>query len=191
MGIDELRKYINIINEGIQESSQTILNETVRTSTEGYCVREKWAEPTKVSPEEKGKYKGWSLAELRKAYNALKSRGPHKKGSPELGRLRELAFAIRAKTGWGKVKENVPEKTYDISEGKVEEKWDAKMKTAKKDIGKWEGYSVADLKKRKKRLMDKESRTAAEQKEVKQINFAIRAKTGWGKISEKDKCPSK
>lgn len=67
---------------------------------------EKWDKPTKVSPEEKGKYAGKTKAELLKSYNALKARGPHKKGSPEYGRMRELAFAIRAKTGWGKVKED-------------------------------------------------------------------------------------
>jgi len=71
---------------------------------------------------------------------------------------------------------------------KVDEAWDAKMKTAEKDKGKWEGYTVAELKAKKKKLMDKESRTAAEQKEVKQINFALRAKSGWGKVAEgKDK----
>lgn len=66
---------------------------------------EKWGTPTKVSPEEKGKYKGKSKDELLKSYNALKKSGPHKKGSPEYGRMRELAFAIRAKSGWGKVGE--------------------------------------------------------------------------------------
>lgn len=69
-------------------------------------------------------------------------------------------------------------------EAKVVEKWDAKMKTAKKDIGKWEGFTLAELKARKKKLMDKESRSKQEQKEVSQINFAIRAKTGWGKVEE-------
>lgn len=64
---------------------------------------EKWGKPTTVSPEERGKYKGKTKAELLKQYNALKARGPHKKGSPEFGRMRELAFAIRAKGGWGKV----------------------------------------------------------------------------------------
>lgn len=69
---------------------------------------------------------------------------------------------------------------------KLDEKWNAEMKTATKDVGKWEGYTIADLKARKKRLMDKESRSAAEQKEVRQINFAIRAKQkdSWGKIKE-------
>jgi hypothetical protein len=69
----------------------------------------------------------------------------------------------------------------------LEEAWDAKMKTAKKDIGKWEGYTVAQLKAKKKKLMDKESRSAAEQKEVKQIDFALRAKSGWGKVDEAKK----
>lgn len=68
-------------------------------------INEKWGKPTIVAPSEKGKYKGKNKAELLKSYNALKARGPHKKGSPEYGRMRELAFAIRAKGGWGKVAE--------------------------------------------------------------------------------------
>jgi len=68
----------------------------------------------------------------------------------------------------------------------VAEAWDTKMKTAKKDIGKWEGYTISELKARKKKLMSKEERSAKEQKEVRQINFAIRAKqeNHWGKIKE-------
>mgnify|MGYP006278471195 CR=1 FL=1 len=93
MDSENIRKYINI------------LNETVRASTEESVVDEKWGKPTEVPKAERGKYKGWTLAELRKAYNALKARGPHKKGSADFGRMRELAFAIRAKTGWGKVSE--------------------------------------------------------------------------------------
>ena len=80
-----LRKYLSIINEAVS------------------AIEEKWGAPTKVSPEERGKYAGKSKAELLKAYNSLKKTGPHAKGSPEYGRMRELAFAIRAKTGWGKV----------------------------------------------------------------------------------------
>lgn len=37
---------------------------------------------------------------------------------------------------------------------KLDEKWDADMKTAAKDVGKWEGYTIAELKARKKRLME-------------------------------------
>lgn len=85
MSSDNIRRYINIITEG--------------------ALGEKWKEPASVSPAEKGKYEGKTKAELLKQYNALKSRGPHKKGSPEYGKMKELAFAIRAKTGWGKAKE--------------------------------------------------------------------------------------
>ena len=84
-----MRKYLDIINEAYEES-----------------LDEKWGKPTVVSPEEKGKYSGKSKSELLKSYNALKKSGPHKKGSPEFGRMRELAFAIRAKGGWGKVQDD-------------------------------------------------------------------------------------
>ena len=80
-----LRKYINIINE-----SQHI-------------VDEKWGEPTNVAASEKGKYAGKTKAELLKAYRGLRNTGPHHKGSPEYSRMKELAFAIRAKSGWGNV----------------------------------------------------------------------------------------
>ena len=84
-----LRRYINIINEAVE------------------AIEEKWGTPTQVSPEEKGKYHGKSKAELLSAYNKLKKSGPHHKGSPEYGRMRELAFAIRAKGDWGKVQDSV------------------------------------------------------------------------------------
>ena len=117
-----LRKYIDIVNErmdpvgkedadvnndGKVDSSDRYLKhrrDTVsKKVNETEQVDEKWGEETTVSPSERGKYKGKSLEELRKSYNALKASGPHKKGSPEYGRMRELAFAIRAKTGWGNV----------------------------------------------------------------------------------------
>jgi len=68
-------------------------------------LNEKWGTETKVAPSEKGKYEGKTKAELLKQYNALKAKGPHKKGSPDYGKMRELAFAIRAKSDWGKVDE--------------------------------------------------------------------------------------
>ena len=83
-----LRHYTNIINEMHDQ-----------------YLKEKWGTATVVSPEEKGKYAGKTKSELLKSYNALKKSGPHKKGSSEFGRMRELAFAIRAKSDWGKVKD--------------------------------------------------------------------------------------
>ena len=87
-----LRNYIDIINEA-EEFAQ-------------YDLEEKWGKPTKVAQSERGKYKGRSLEDLRKSYRALKASGPHPRGSAEYGRMRELAFAIRAKTGWGGVGES-------------------------------------------------------------------------------------
>jgi hypothetical protein len=68
-------------------------------------VAEAWGTKTQVNPKEKGKYHGKTKQQLRSAYNKLKASGPHKKGSKEYGRMRELAFAIRAKSDWGKVGE--------------------------------------------------------------------------------------
>lgn len=64
---------------------------------------EAWEEPTNVSASERGKYEGKTKEELLKSYNALLKSGPHEKGSADYGRMRELAFAIRAKSGWGPV----------------------------------------------------------------------------------------
>lgn len=75
-----------------------------QSSPEGTgSIFEAWNVKTKVNPKEKGKYKGKTAAQLRKQLNSLKKSGPHKKGSKEYGKMRELQFAIRAKSGWGKV----------------------------------------------------------------------------------------
>lgn len=89
-----LRRYVDLLNESVKFAQYALLENE---------IKEKWGTETEVSPREKGKYAGKTKAELLTAYNALKKRGPHKKGSPELGRMRELAFAIRAKSDWGEV----------------------------------------------------------------------------------------
>lgn len=76
-----LRKYIDIIN----------------------TTNEAWDVSTTVSPEERGKYAGKTKEELLAQYNALKKTGPHPQGTPQYSKMRELAFAIRAKSNWGKV----------------------------------------------------------------------------------------
>jgi len=68
-----------------------------------FLVNEKWGVKVAVSPKEKGKYKGKSVKELRAQLTKLKAKGPHKKDSPGYEKMKELNFAIRAKTGWGKV----------------------------------------------------------------------------------------
>lgn len=65
-------------------------------------VEEKFdMKPTPKS--ERGKYAGKTAQELRKQYNALKDK--EDKTQAEIEKMRELAFAVRAKTGWGKVNE--------------------------------------------------------------------------------------
>ena len=64
-------------------------------------------------------FNGKNKSELTKQYNKLKASGPHEKGSPSFTKMKELEFAIRAKSGWGKVDEvrdveQVDEATADI-----------------------------------------------------------------------------
>lgn len=96
--VQEVRDFI-----ALAENAVTIAQQKLKTLKESVSVGEKWGEPTPVSPAERGKYAGRNVDELLKSYRALKKSGPHKRGSPEYGRMRELAFAIRAKTGWGGV----------------------------------------------------------------------------------------
>lgn len=133
MSTDQMRKYIDILSESLNEvvKNPYAIGMAAAKKKYGYGekpahdlpkkvirkahdiakkideddVTEKWDTETKVSPEERGKYKGRSKAELLKQYNALKKSGPHKKGSREYSTMRELSFAIRAKSGWGKVGE--------------------------------------------------------------------------------------
>ena len=51
-----------------------------------------------------GMYKGRTADQLRKQYNAIKKK--ENKSKAEIEKMRELAFAVRAKTGWGKVNES-------------------------------------------------------------------------------------
>ena len=122
-----LRKYIDIINDSTVEEKSTnpyAIGMAAAKKKYGYgdkpahdlpkkvikkaheiakSVDEAWDTETQVSPSERGKYEGKTKAELLKAYNNLKASGPHPRGSPEFGRMRELAFAIRAKSNWGNV----------------------------------------------------------------------------------------
>lgn len=96
--IQEVRDFI-----ALAENAVTIAQQKLRTLRESVSVGEKWGTKTAVSPSERGKYEGKTADELLKQYRALKKSGPHKRGSAEFGKMRELAFAIRAKTGWGGV----------------------------------------------------------------------------------------
>ena len=59
--------------------------------------------------------------------------------------------------------------------------WKTKMHTPKSAVGMFDGKTKADLRKTQSRLRSKEARTAAEQKLLRRINFALRAKNRFGK----------
>lgn len=59
-------------------------------------LTEKWANEVKVNPKEKGKHSGKSVEQLRSELAKAKKAG-------NTGLVKELNFAIRANTGWGKV----------------------------------------------------------------------------------------
>ena len=54
--------------------------------------------------------------------------------------------------------------------------------TPKKKQGKWDSWTLDDLKEERMRLKDKETRKPEETTRLRQINFALRSKTGWGKV---------
>lgn len=68
-------------------------------------VYEKWATSAKVADDKKGMWKGWSLEDLKAERTKLKNKAKHT--AADTSRLKELNFAIRAKKGWGKVKESL------------------------------------------------------------------------------------
>jgi hypothetical protein len=64
----------------------------------------------------------------------------------------------------------------------VNEKWDGEGKV--KSTGQFGKKTVEELKKSISVLKKKKDRSAAESKKLRQLNFAVRAKTGWGKVKE-------
>lgn len=65
-------------------------------------VNEKWEGEHKLNPKKKGMFKGRDKASLQAEYNKLKKSGPHKKGSAQYTKMKELMFALRSKGGWKK-----------------------------------------------------------------------------------------
>ena len=59
--------------------------------------------------------------------------------------------------------------------------WKTEMRTPESAKGMFDGRSKASLRSEQSKLRNKESRTAAEQKELRRVNFALRAKNKFGK----------
>lgn len=59
--------------------------------------------------------------------------------------------------------------------------WKTKMHTPKSAVGMFDGRTKASLRSEQSRLRAKETRTAAEQKRLRRVNFALRAKNSFGR----------
>lgn len=66
--------------------------------------------------------------------------------------------------------------------GQIDEAWDSDYETPDSKKGMWNGWSKERLEKKRNALRNKDERTDAQSTELKQVNFALRAKTGWGKV---------
>ena len=59
--------------------------------------------------------------------------------------------------------------------------WNKKMHTPKSAKGMFDGRTKESLRSEQSRLRTKKTRTAAESKRLKRVNFALRAKNNFGK----------
>ncbi len=59
--------------------------------------------------------------------------------------------------------------------------WNRKMNTPESAKGMFDGRTKESLRSEQSRLRAKETRTAAEQKRLRRVNFALRAKNKFGK----------
>jgi hypothetical protein len=89
---------------------------------------EKFAEPAKIDKDKKGMFKGDNESELKSELSTLKKKKDHSEADTK--RIREIEFAIRAKSGWGKVESVVKEAKDDK---KVEKKEKESPKEKKVD----------------------------------------------------------
>ena len=109
-GGEELGIFKKDLRSTKEDAAENIPNEE--------SLEEKWGGDYSTPEARKGMFKGKTEADLKKQLSNLKKTGPHEKGSKEYTKMKQLQFAIRAKSGWGKVAESVMDvvrQTYDDS----------------------------------------------------------------------------
>jgi len=104
----------NVIKQASEKGTLNLTGD----DEQGQQMNEKWDTKMDTPASEKGKYAGKSKSELLKAYNHLKSTGPHEEGSKPYSNMKELAFAIRAKGKFGKVQEQEQEAVAEAKKAK-------------------------------------------------------------------------
>lgn len=68
-----------------------------------------------------------------------------------------------------------------VVETLLSEKWDTDYETPESKKGMWDGWSKDDLEQERTKLRNKDDRSEADSTRLKQVNFALRAKSDWGK----------
>lgn len=64
----------------------------------------------------------------------------------------------------------------------LNEKWEGAKGINPDKKGMWDGWSISKLKKERERLLAIEDRSEEESTRLREVNFALRAKTGWGAV---------
>jgi hypothetical protein len=82
--------------------TKKVMKDAAKRGGKEVRLEELWAKPFTVPKSKRGMFSGKTVAELESSLAALKKTGPHKEGSPEFTKEKELNFALRAKRGWKK-----------------------------------------------------------------------------------------
>lgn len=135
-------------SEGVLERSKYTIDDK-KVDMVGHFF-EKWDSDYETPKSKRGMWKGWSKDELEKADKTASGK-----------RKKEIDFALRAKSGWGKVPEEV-----EVDEA------DYHLNPEKK--GMWKGKSKEDIEKAKT-AAKKDGNVTRE----REANFALLAKNGW------------
>jgi len=184
MGVDDLMPLVDTMKTQFGPEAADAYNEVMKAQLEELLQSVQTAKDSSddaVLALQSGSIPGAGSTDIENMDTDLGTEpGMEEPVAPEMGDgTGTMPAAAGGEEPLGRAKKAAPgEEIPALAEGRkrVAEKWGTEMKTAEKDKGKWDGYTLAELKAKKKKLMDKEERSAAEQKTVKQIDFAIRAK---------------
>lgn len=64
----------------------------------------------------------------------------------------------------------------------MNESWNTGYQTPRSERGKYKGKTIAELKAMRSALMAIKDKTDDQTEKLREINFALRAKSGWGKV---------
>ena len=92
-----------------------------------------------------------------------------------------MVRALEAEDPPGRQADNGAGRVQGLQKARRVMAWGKKMHTPESAKGMFDGRTKAPLRAEQSRLRAKETRTAAEQKRLRRVNFALRAKNKFGK----------